>query len=43
MLNKLERRFPKLASLEPIIPYMLGIYVNIESEGLIGDFQHGKD
>ncbi|CAD8120031.1 unnamed protein product [Paramecium sonneborni] len=43
MINKLEHRFPKLASFEPIIPYILGLFINIESEGLFGDFQSAKD
>ncbi|CAD8208439.1 unnamed protein product [Paramecium octaurelia] len=43
MIKKLEQRFPKLERVEPIIPYILGLYVNIESEGLIGDFQQAKE
>ncbi|CAD8211062.1 unnamed protein product [Paramecium pentaurelia] len=43
MIKKLELRFPKLESVEPIIPYILALYINIESEGLIGDFQQAKN
>lgn len=42
MLNKLEHRFPKLNSVEPIIPYILGLYIHIESEGLIGNIMEKK-
>lgn len=42
MLNKLEHRFPKLANIDGILPYILGLYIYVDSEGFLGDFQSKK-